>query len=43
LPDDKFCFIVQQGQVVNDKRGEWKNQVIALNEFFNTKTLIEAQ
>jgi len=41
LPEDKFIFITQQGQVLSNKRGDWKNQVKALSEFFNTETLIE--
>jgi len=41
LPNDKFSYIVQQGQVINEKKGDWKAQVESLNEFYNTKTLIE--
>jgi len=43
LPDDKFSFITQQATVINTKRGTWKGQVESLNQFFNTKTLIETR
>lgn len=42
-PDSEFRFITQQATVVNKNKGDWKRQVETLNEFFNTKTLIESR
>ena len=38
---EENTFITQQGSIANDKKGEWEDQIRTLNEFFNTKTLME--